>query len=87
MTLALVEPKLMERGVDAGDGLLEELVTPRRPDLTAPGPVHDRVHPRHAQHAGLRWHWPSRSTMGLGGSSPAARTFKINHTPIDGGSL
>jgi hypothetical protein len=49
MTLAFIEPKLAEHEIDAKDRL--KTVKPRDVDDRA---VHDRVHPRHAQHAGLR---------------------------------
>ena len=49
-TLALVEPKLEEHGIDATDRLhAGPAARPRHGR-----PVRDRVHPRHAQHAGLR---------------------------------
>jgi ribonuclease J len=50
LTLALVEPKLEEHGIDAA-GRLRDREAARPVTI---GAVHDRVPPRHAQHARLR---------------------------------
>ena len=50
LTLALVEPKLREHGLDGAHRLVP--VAPARPRDGRS--VRDRVHPRHAQHARLR---------------------------------
>ncbi len=55
-TLALVEPKLDEHGIDAGDRLVA--VAPRQTSSTV-GPFARRVPARHAQHPGLPGRWRS----------------------------
>ncbi len=50
LALALVEPKLEEHGIETPHGKVA--VKPR--DVITIGPVPDRVHPRHPQHARLR---------------------------------
>ncbi len=50
LTLALVEPKLDEHGIDGARRLRDRPAARARDDRA----VHDRVHPRHAQHARLR---------------------------------
>ena len=50
LTLALVEPKLEEHGIDGATGSCRC----GRASACTVGPFDDRVHPRHAQHARLR---------------------------------